>query len=199
MASSLAARLAFVPAGLALVLLARECGDVYRKIYTVSKYAAFRRGVRFGEGGGEAGGEAAAAAASSSPARLARALAPPAAGAAAGAVTLVVARAALERVLLARVTPAARTRLFDAALPPAARAAARPTLARVWALVGPATATRATWRELGRAHGLALTALALATLWAVCVAPLAHAHVEARLAQQRMPRLTVSEDGGDTG
>ena len=171
---SLAAQLAFVPAGLALALLVRECGDVYRKIYTVVKYRAHVHGARFDAG--------AAPAAWSS-----RALAPPAAGAAAGAATLLLARMALERVLLASVTPASRKRLFDAPLSAVELARARPSLARVWALVGPATATRATWRELGRVHGRALVATGLAGLWAICVAPVAHAQVEAALAPRRSP------------
>ena len=112
----MAAKLGFVPAGLAIALLARECGDVYAKIYTVAKYAAHVRGEK----------DLSAAAA---PARgSARALAPPAAGAAAGALTLLAARAALERVLLARVTPAARGRLFDALEKHAVAASARPAL-----------------------------------------------------------------------
>jgi hypothetical protein len=116
--SSLAARLGFVPAGLAVALLARECGDVYTKIYTVAKYAAYVRGEK----------DLSAAAA---PARgSARALAPPAAGAAAGALTLLAARAALERVLLARVTPAARGRLFDALEKHAVAASATKSAAR---------------------------------------------------------------------
>ena len=170
---SLAAQLAFIPAGLTLALLARECCDVYRKIYIVVKYRAHVHGARF---------DADAAPAAWS----ARALAPPATGAATGVATLFVARSALERVLLASVTSASRNRLFDAPLSAAELRRARPSLARIWALVGPATATRATWRELGRVHGRALVSLGLAALWAVCVAPVAHAQVEAALAPKRV-------------
>ena len=166
-------RLAIFPASCALAWFASETVDAYRKVYVVSKYVAHRKGYRFDQ----------------YPTTAAALYVPPLAALLSGGLTFRGTRALMDRVLLAGEPDSKR--LFDK-LSPADYARVRLAPARLWLLVGPATATRASWRELGRVHGLALLSTALAVLWAACIAPVVHSTAECLYAPRGAPLTDAS-------
>lgn len=151
---------AIIPTALAGAWVAWESAGVYHKIYTVCKYIAHRHGYQIQNYPKD------------DPVAV---WSPRAAALVTGGVVYWVCRKVIDPIL---ISPSPnRERLFDK-LNPADRSRTKLTLRRFWQLVGPATATRATWRELGRVHGFTMLSAGLSLGWALCISPYVQAKVE---------------------
>lgn len=170
-------RLAFIPAGIAVAWFGNECAGAYRKVRIVAKYIAHRKGYRFDQYPKDD--------------PLAT-WTPPLLAALTGGAVFFGSKALMDRILLSSRVD--QSRLFDR-LSASDVARAKLTPARLWKLVGPATATRSSWRDLGRIHGLAMLSGGLALLWGVCIAPVAHVEAECMFA----PRGAALTDASRTG
>lgn len=153
-------RFACVPAALAAAWAANEAAGVYTKIYTVCKYIAHRHGYRVQQYPKD------------DPVAV---WSPRAAALVSGGIIYWLSRKAIDPILIS--TAPNRERLFDR-LNPADRSRGKLTLRRLWELAGPVTATRASWRELGRVHGFTMLSAALSLGWAICISPYVQAKVE---------------------
>jgi hypothetical protein len=153
-------RLGCIPAAGVTLWFAHECVDAYTKIHVIAKYVAHRQGYQFKEYPKD---DAVAA------------YAPPLAALLAGVLTYHGSRSLMDRILLAAKPDTSK--LFDK-LSPADYARVRLSPQRLWKLIGPTTASRGSWRELSRVHGLSMTSATLALLWAVCVSPVVQTKVE---------------------
>jgi hypothetical protein len=157
-------RLAFIPAAGGVVFFLNECAGCYKKVYVITKYVQHRRGYRFSADEGFPVGDPNAAR-----------FVPPTMAFLAGAATFYGSKKLMDKVLLS--SKPNTSKLFDK-LTPADQAKAEFSWKRVWKMIGPETASRSSWRQLGRAHGLAMTSASLALLWAVCVSPVVQVKVE---------------------
>ena len=159
-------RVVWVPATCLACFVANEMRGGYLRIYDTVRFLDKGRGVDHSHPSVDqarlrAGGAAAALAT--------------------GGATYALFKRALYSVLLAG-SPS-KTRLFDTLapgdLPP------RLTPARLWALLGPFTASASTLRELRTVHGMQGTAMFFALAWALLLAPVAQAKAEGALAHMR--------------
>jgi len=168
-----AARFAFVPLLAGTAWAVSESADAYKRIYVVTKYVAHRRGARFDQYPQDD--------------VLATAI-PPLVGLATGAAVFVGAKALIDRILLSRRPN--KNRLFDTLTQ-----MERPRLTMLSAvrMLGP-SASPSSLRAFRQLHGLQVTSVVLSLLWAVLIAPVAHARVECLWAPHGDPLTRVSKN-----
>lgn len=174
-------RLAFIPAGLAGVWFLNECRGCYKKVYVITKYVQHRKGYKFSAEDGFPVGDPTAAR-----------FVPPVVALLSGMATFYGSKKLMDRVLLS--SKPNTSKLFDR-LSPADQAKAEFSWKKIWKWIGPETASRTSWRQLGRTHGLAMTSASLALLWAVCISPVVHANVECWWAPKGKAMTDASRQG----